>query len=128
MMQNDKPKEYRPFKEKYSLDQRKKELEKQKEKYPNMIPVIVEKHKSSKLAPLEKSKFLVSQEVKLIEFQQTVRKKLTLGPTEAIFFFIGKSKLERQDALLKEIYAKSKDPQDGFLYITYAEQENMGGF
>lgn len=48
-------KSYKHFKDKFSLQERVKELEKQKAKYPNMIPVIVEISKKAKtLKVLEK--------------------------------------------------------------------------
>lgn len=48
---------YKHFKEKYSCAERIKELEKQKSKYPNMVPVIVEISKTAKsLKVLEKQK------------------------------------------------------------------------
>lgn len=48
-------KTYKYFKDKYTLEERIKELEKQKSKYPNMIPVIVEISKKAKtLKILEK--------------------------------------------------------------------------
>lgn len=50
-------KTFKYFKEKYTLQERIKELEKQKSKYPNMVPVIVEISKKAKtLKMLEKQK------------------------------------------------------------------------
>lgn len=40
------------YKETYSLDDRIKKVKEQKEKYPDMIPIIVEKAKNSKLTEL----------------------------------------------------------------------------
>ncbi|EAR86305.1 autophagy protein Atg8 ubiquitin-like protein (macronuclear) [Tetrahymena thermophila SB210] len=119
---------YKPFKEKFSLAERQKELEKQKSKYPNMIPVIVEINKKAKtVRVLEKQKFLVSKDVKLHEFQQTVRKKLDItNEADALFFFVGNKKIEKINRTMSEIYQESKDKDDGFLYITYSDQEVFG--
>ncbi|KAL4512361.1 hypothetical protein ABPG72_005363 [Tetrahymena utriculariae] len=119
---------YKPFKEKFTLAERQKELEKQKSKYPNMIPVIVEINKKAKTVKvLEKQKFLVSKDVKLHEFQQTVRKKLDItNEADALFFFVGNKKIEKINRTMSEIYQESKDKDDGFLYITYSDQEVFG--
>ncbi|KAL4474842.1 hypothetical protein ABPG74_001538 [Tetrahymena malaccensis] len=119
---------YKPFKEKFSLAERQKELEKQKSKYPNMIPVIVEINKKAKTVKvLEKQKFLVSKDVKLHEFQQTVRKKLDItNEADALFFFVGNKKIEKINRTMSEIYQENKDKDDGFLYISYSDQEVFG--
>lgn len=54
---NSEEKPYKLFKEKYTTAERIRELEKQKSKYPNMVPVIVEIHKSARtLKVLDKQK------------------------------------------------------------------------
>lgn len=44
------------FKERYSLDERKKDSEKKRKEFPQHIPIILEKHPKSKIAELEKTK------------------------------------------------------------------------
>lgn len=44
------------YKETHSLEERKKRVSDQKEKYPDMIPIIVEKGKNCKLRDLERIK------------------------------------------------------------------------
>eukprot|EP00828_Plagiopyla_frontata_P048971 TRINITY_DN9581_c0_g1_i3.p1 TRINITY_DN9581_c0_g1~~TRINITY_DN9581_c0_g1_i3.p1 ORF type:complete len:116 (+),score=22.01 TRINITY_DN9581_c0_g1_i3:74-421(+) len=92
---------------------------------PLYIPLIIERHKSSQLPILDRYKYLVSGDLKLIELQQSIRKKLTLEKNQSLFFFINKNKLDKADSLLKDIYEKSKD-SDGFLYIEYANFETFG--
>lgn len=45
------------FKEKVSLEERKKESQVKKEQYPNLIPIIIERNNRSTLKDLEKKKF-----------------------------------------------------------------------
>jgi len=44
------------FKERYTFEERLAEARKKKEMNPKLLPIIVEKHKRSKLPPLDKSK------------------------------------------------------------------------
>lgn len=39
-------------------------------------------------------RYLVADDLKLFEFQQSIRKKLNLNSTEGLFFFIADKKLE----------------------------------
>ena len=52
------------FQKKFSFDKRKQEgCNRILEKFPDKIPVIVEQGKSDKLAKIDKSKFLVPQDI-----------------------------------------------------------------
>ena len=51
------------FQKKFSFDKRKQEANRILEKFPDKIPVIVEQGKSDKLAKIDKSKFLVPQDI-----------------------------------------------------------------
>lgn len=45
----------------------------------------------------------MADDLKLYEFQQNIRKKLTLGATEGLFFFIAGKKLDQLSNFLKKI-------------------------
>ncbi|NAV55480.1 hypothetical protein FGF86_23440 [Salmonella sp. zj-f77] len=45
---------------------------------------------------------------------------------DALFFFVGNKKIEKINRTMSEIYQESKDKDDGFLYITYSDQEVFG--
>eukprot|EP00331_Platyophrya_macrostoma_P022599 CAMPEP_0176454646 /NCGR_PEP_ID=MMETSP0127-20121128/30096_1 /TAXON_ID=938130 /ORGANISM="Platyophrya macrostoma, Strain WH" /LENGTH=120 /DNA_ID=CAMNT_0017844013 /DNA_START=30 /DNA_END=392 /DNA_ORIENTATION=+ len=115
------------FKDKYTFEERLKEARKKKEEHPTLIPVIVERHARSKLPEIEKSKFLASKEMKLQEFQASIKKKLKLDKSEALFFFIAGKKIDRPDTPMQDVYNNSKD-KDEFLYITYSELEAFGSY
>lgn len=84
---------------------------------------------------------MVADDLKLFEFQQSIRKKLNLNSTEGLFFFIADKKLENLSkktyshlikpfffilgSPLKNVYEKSQD-EDGYLYITYSNIEKFG--
>ena len=44
------------YKESHSLEERRRRVQEQREKYPEMIPIIVEKGKKCKLADLQRVK------------------------------------------------------------------------
>mmetsp|Transcript_200 Transcript_200/g.176 ORF Transcript_200/g.176 Transcript_200/m.176 type:complete len:83 (-) Transcript_200:442-690(-) len=66
----------KPFRERFSFEQRRTEALKKKFQNPGMIPIIVEKHRNSKLENISSNKFLVFGEVKFFEFQSSVRNRL----------------------------------------------------
>lgn len=51
------------YKETYSLEDRIKKVKEQREKYPDMIPIIVEKAKNSRLTDLQRIKYIISQKI-----------------------------------------------------------------
>eukprot|EP00331_Platyophrya_macrostoma_P034660 CAMPEP_0176436904 /NCGR_PEP_ID=MMETSP0127-20121128/18272_1 /TAXON_ID=938130 /ORGANISM="Platyophrya macrostoma, Strain WH" /LENGTH=116 /DNA_ID=CAMNT_0017820365 /DNA_START=44 /DNA_END=390 /DNA_ORIENTATION=- len=110
------------FKEKFTFEERSQEARKKREEHPTLVPVIIEKHTRSKLQDIDKNKFLASHDMKFQEFQGSIKKKLNLSKTDALFFFIAGKKLDKPDTLIRDIYEKNKD-DDGFLYITFAELE-----
>ncbi|CAG0924171.1 unnamed protein product [Notodromas monacha] len=66
--------EYRSFKQKKSFAQRKLEVANIRAKFPHKVPVIVERyHKEISLPLLDKTKFLVPQELSMSQFVQIIR-------------------------------------------------------
>ena len=65
-----------------------KESERILEKYPNRIPIIVNRKKDSNIADIGKSKLLVQKDMAMNQFIYVIRKRLKLKPREAIFVTI----------------------------------------
>ena len=101
-----------------------KEYERIKNKYPNRIPIIVEKKKDSELPDIDKSKFLVQKDMIINQFIYIIRKKINLKPNEAIFVTIN-NQMCISNQSLSEIYDKHKN-DDGFLYVTYSSENTFG--
>src|SRR5690606_7182923 len=98
---------------------RKAESLKIKEKYPDRVPIICEKDPKSKLAEIDKNKYLVPVDLTVSQFSFIIRKRLSLDKSSALFLLVnGKSSITG-DSTLTEIYEKYRDPEDGFLYISY---------
>ena len=114
------------FKKQNSLDKRKEESTRIMEKYPNRLPIIVQKDKNSKNLPdIDKSKFLAPHDSSLGQFMYIIRKRINLNENETFFLFINDNVLVNTSEHMQDIYEKSKD-EDGFLYITYCSENVFG--
>jgi len=107
------------------FEKRFKESENILKKYPNRIPVIVEKSKKSRsLNDIDKNKFLVPNDMCMNQFIYVIRKRLTLTSEKALFIFIN-DKLVPNSKRLSEIYNEEKD-SDNFLYVYYSSENTFG--
>ncbi|KAH0622529.1 hypothetical protein JD844_024911, partial [Phrynosoma platyrhinos] len=97
-------------------------------KFPTKVPVIVERYQKEKYLPLlDKTKFLVPQELTMTQFITIIRSRMALSNTQAFYLLINNKSLASMSLTLAEIYRDYKD-EDGFVYMTYASQEMFGGF
>ena len=113
------------FKKNNTFIKRHAEAMKIKEKYPDRIPVIVYKHPSEKVLPkLNKTKYLVPQDLTIGQFIFIIRKRIDLPPEKALFIFINNI-LPPTSELISEIYNNSSD-DDGFLYVVYTGENTFG--
>lgn len=95
-----------------------------REKYPDRIPVIVEKADKSDVPEIDKKKYLVPADLTVGQFVYVVRKRIKLSPEKAIFVFVN-STLPPTASLMSAIYEENKD-EDGFLYMTYSGENTFG--
>jgi microtubule-associated protein 1 light chain len=94
-------------------------------KFPDKIPVIIERfHKERTLPLMEKKKFLVPQELTMSQFVTIIRNRMTLSPNQAFYLLVDNKGIVSMSMSLAEVYEKKKS-QDGFLYISYASQGNF---
>jgi GABA(A) receptor-associated protein len=112
------------FKKSKSESERIEESSKILQKYPDRIPIIVEKQRKSKIPDIDKNKYLVPKEMTMGQFIYVIRKRIKLNPTEALFVFTNNI-LCNNNILLSEIYNTYKD-KDGFLYIVYTSENTFG--
>ncbi|KAI7743915.1 hypothetical protein M8C21_032026, partial [Ambrosia artemisiifolia] len=95
-----------------------------REKYPDRIPVIVEKAERSDVPDIDKKKYLVPADLTVGQFVYVVRKRIKLSAEKAIFIFV-KNVLPPTAAMMSAIYEENKD-EDGFLYMTYSAAFEVG--
>jgi GABA(A) receptor-associated protein len=112
------------FKKENSEEKRISESDRILKKYPNRIPVIVEKDPRSKLNDIDKNKFLVPNDMNFSQFIYVIRKRIKLLPEEALFLFVN-GQIAANGSSMNNIYQTHKD-KDGFIYITYTSENTFG--
>ncbi|KAK3433425.1 autophagy-related protein 8C isoform X1 [Eucalyptus grandis] len=112
------------FKLEHPLEKRQAESARIREKYPDRIPVIVEKAERSDIPDIDKKKYLVPADLTAGQFVYVVRKRIKLSAEKAIFVFV-KNTLPPTAALMSAIYEENKD-EDGFLYMNYSGENTFG--
>nr|QFG73600.1 MAG: autophagy protein Atg8 ubiquitin-like protein [Megaviridae environmental sample] len=113
------------FKKTKTLEQRIKESNKMREKYPDRTPIICQRaQKTTGIPNIDKNKFLVPHDLTVGQFSYVVRKKLELAPEKAMFLFINNTIPNTSE--LVSTCDKSHRDEDGFLYITYSSENTFG--
>lgn len=116
------------FKKQKTIAERKLEVETIRTKYPNKVPVIVESSdKEKELPELDKTKFLLPQELTIAQFVSLIRNRMLISSSQTFFLFVNKKTMVSMSTTLLDLYTKEKD-EDGFLYFTYASQDAFGGW
>jgi len=115
-----------PFKKEYDFETRSQSAARIRARYPDRIPVIVEKAPKTDAPDLDKKKYLVPSEITVGRFQFEIRQHMKLTSEKAIFLFVNKDMLPPNAAHMSQIYEKYKD-EDGFLYVTYSGENTFGG-
>lgn len=112
------------YKDEFSFEERLNEAEKIRNKYPDRVPVIVEKIPNSKVADLDKKKYLVPSNLTLGQFYFIIRKRITLRSEDALFLFVNNimpSVSETMGCLYQEHHDK-----DFFLYVAFGDESVYG--
>jgi GABA(A) receptor-associated protein len=112
------------FKNKHSFEKRRTDSISVRDKYPDRIPIIVQKEMKSTLPEVDKCKYLVPMNMTMSQFSFVIRKRIQLKPHEAIFITINNS-LVASSKTLSELYEEQKD-EDGFLYVVYTSENTFG--
>jgi GABA(A) receptor-associated protein len=112
------------FKKKYTEKERLYESSRILLKYPDRIPVICERNKSSLAPDIDKNKYLVPIDLTIGQFMYVIRKRMHLLSEETLFIFIGGA-IFSNSSVIGTIYHQHKD-DDGFLYISYAKENTFG--
>uniref|UniRef100_A0A7S3BEQ2 Autophagy-related protein n=1 Tax=Prasinoderma singulare TaxID=676789 RepID=A0A7S3BEQ2_9VIRI len=112
------------FKQEHPQERREAEAQRIREKYPDRIPVIVERSDKSDISDIDKKKYLVPADLTVGQFVYVIRKRIRLSPEKAIFIFVN-GVLPPTAALMSAVYEEHKDA-DGFLYIQYSGENTFG--
>lgn len=111
----------------YNLEEVKNESARVLAKNPNHCILYVDSLKSSKNLKITNHKFIVPTEHSFHAFTSIIRKKIpTLEPAQALFYFIGDTKvMPCMTQTVGELYSSYKNV-DGRMYIWY-DTENVFG-
>lgn len=109
-----------------SFDARKAESARLRDKYPDRVPVVVDKARSVSSDVNAVHRYLVPHDVTVGQFVQILRGKAGLAPTHALYVFFGRSVLAPASASMADVDRLHRDP-DGFLYAVYAQEATFGG-
>jgi GABA(A) receptor-associated protein len=114
------------FKQINSLEKRLGERARLLEKYPDKIPVIIDKFSGDKTLPaLTKSKYILAPNTTIGQLLYTIRCSLpTMRSSHALFLFISNT-APPTTVRLVELYDSFKD-SDGFLYCMISSEATFG--
>jgi GABA(A) receptor-associated protein len=113
------------FQKRFTFEERKSEAERIRLKYPDRVPVIVERDINEKSLPaLDKKKYLVPQELTVSQFLYVIRKRLKLPPETALFMFADKHTVNLNDTMEK-IYT-CHHASDMFIYLIIKGENTFG--
>lgn len=112
------------FKTKNDFTQRYSESNKIMEKYPQRVPIIVEKCNKSKINDIDKHKYLVPKDLNMNQFVYIIRKRIKLDKSQSIFLMVNNTVCPSNIPICN-VYNDHKD-EDGFLYVKYTGENTFG--
>ncbi|XP_028289916.1 gamma-aminobutyric acid receptor-associated protein-like 2 [Gouania willdenowi] len=112
------------FKEDHSHDHRCAEAVKICSKYPDRVPVIIEKVPGSQIVDIDKRKYLVPSDITVGQLMCIIRKRIRLPSEKSIFLFVSRT-VPQSSMTMGQLYDREKD-EDGFLYVEYSGENTFG--
>ena len=113
------------FQKDHTFEVRSQESAKILAKYPDRIPLIVEKSPGNNILPqISKSKFLVPSDITITQFMFIIRKYLKLEPSVSIYLCCA-GVIPNAGESINNVYIQHKD-SDGFLYLFYTGENTFG--
>jgi len=109
---------------KTTFESRSNESKRIRLKYPDRIPIIIERVNDTNTPPIDKTKYLVPNNLTVGELVYVIRKRMKLEPEKAIFFFINET-IPNTSLQLSQLYESHKN-EDGFLYMKYSSENTFG--
>ena len=111
------------FKKKYTVEQRLHESAKLLNKYHDRVPVLI-KPGNKNTPDIDKFKYLVPNDLTVGEFVCIIRKRIKLGPEQAMFVFTN-GVLPPTGSTMFSVYQDNSD-EDKFLYMIYSLENTFG--
>jgi GABA(A) receptor-associated protein len=114
------------FKKKHDFYKRLDESYRIRNKYPEKVPIIVEKQKGYHEIPdIDRNKYLVPNDITMSEFMYVIRKRIHISSDKSIYLFVENLGLVPTSLNIQQVYEQAQD-KDGFLYIKYCGESTFG--
>ena len=108
-----------------SLKDRLAESSRVLEKYPDRVPIIVNRCKHTRDIPeIDRKKYLVPKDLTVGQFMYVIRKRIKLSPEKSIYLFVDNT-IPPVSQYISTIYEHHKN-NDNFLYIKYSGESTFG--
>jgi hypothetical protein len=123
-----------PSKNKYKMstlefttfEERLQQAQKFKERFPNNVPLVIQRDERSTLPPdLHNKLFLAPLTLTASQFIVLIRRQTKLPKTHAMVLFAESKRLVTSDITISELYDKFS-AQDGFLYLLCTDHPAFG--
>ncbi len=119
-------KTYTQFQQNHSFQKRANEAQRILDKYPDRVPVIVEKdHRCKDIPDIDRKKYLVPDDLSIANFMYVIRKRIKLSPEKSLYLFVDGTNMVPTSQLVRQVYQDYSSP-DNFLYIIYAGESTFG--
>lgn len=112
------------LKEKHTFESRFQESASIRAKYPDRIPIVIEKAPKTIIPDIDKRKYLVPYHLSVAQFMMIIRKRIELPSEKAMFLFVN-GVLPATSTAVGTLYDEHKDA-DGFLYAAYSGENTFG--
>ncbi|XP_035578223.1 gamma-aminobutyric acid receptor-associated protein-like [Zalophus californianus] len=101
------------YKEEHPFKKRPSEGKKIRKKYPDRVPVVVEKDPKAWIGDLDKKKYLVPSDLTVDQFYFLIQKQIHLRAEDALFFFVN-NVIPPTSATMGQLYQEHHE-EDFFL-------------
>ena len=106
------------FKMRYAFDKRKNDSDNIKNKFPDKLPVIIEKLEATPVKDIDDHMYLVNKDINIGQILVIIRQKLNIDPNKCVYVYLCNGVAPSTSQTINELYDKYSD-KDGFLYIMY---------
>eukprot|EP00092_Neocalanus_flemingeri_P099904 GFUD01127520.1.p1 GENE.GFUD01127520.1~~GFUD01127520.1.p1 ORF type:complete len:165 (+),score=36.54 GFUD01127520.1:66-497(+) len=114
------------YRQRLELEDRRKECAESRMRYPTKILLVIEKHRAEKsLEEIDKIKWLVPQEMTLLQLSSVLKQRLKCPQHQQLFLTINGREFPPLLSPLASLHSQFCD-EDGFLYLSYSSQECYG--
>lgn len=97
-----------------------------RKQHPDRIPVVVQRHETSKLPNIDRNKYLVPKEFTIGHFMFILRKRITLNKYQSIYLFLNNNYIPPSSMTLLELDDKFCKNKNDVLQFYFAEENTFG--